>query len=100
MSYTVKEIEKPVVSTFVANKKSPQVSGTEVTLSAAASGTGVLQYKFLVKDASGNWFVIQDYSVSNITVWKLSKVGNKTLYVDVKDSNGQVTRKSMSYTVK
>ena len=100
MSYTIKEIAKPVVSTFVADKKSPQVSGTEVTLSAAASGTGVLQYKFLVKDASGNWFVIRDYSILNSCTWKANKVGNKTLYVDVKDSNGQVTRKSMSYTVK
>jgi len=100
MSYTIKEIAKLVVSTFVADKKSPQVSGTEVTLSAAASGTGVLQYKFLVKDASGNWFVIRDYSILNSCTWKANKVGNKTLYVDVKDSNGQVTRKSMSYTVK
>ena len=100
MSYTVKEVEKPVVSTFIADKKSPQASGTQVTLSAAASGTGVLQYKFLVKDASGNWFVIRDYSILNSCTWKANKVGNKTLYVDVKDSNGQVTRKSMSYTVK
>ena len=99
MSYTVKAAA-PTVTSFTANKQSPQVSGTEVVLTAKATGTGTLQYKFLVKDASGNWFVIQDYSVSNITVWKLSKVGNKTLYVDVKDSNGQVTRKSMSYTVK
>ena len=100
MSYTVKEVEKPVVSTFIADKKSPQASGTQVTLSAAASGTGVLQYKFLVKDESGNWFVIRDYSILNSCTWKANKVGNKTLYVDVKDSNGQVTRKSMSYTVK
>ena len=101
MSYTVKEAEKPKVVSFVADKKSPQASGTEVTLSAAASGTGVLQYKFLVKDnTTGNWSVIRDYSILNSCTWKANKVGNKTLYVDVKDTNGQVTRKSMSYTVK
>ena len=101
MSYTVKEAEKPKVVSFAADKKSPQASGTEVTLSAAASGTGVLQYKFLVKDnTTGNWSVIRDYSILNSCTWKANKVGNKTLYVDVKDTNGQVTRKSMSYTVK
>ena len=99
MSYTVK-VAAPTVTSFTTDKKSPQKSKTEIVLSAKATGTGTLQYKFLVKDASGNWFVIQDYSASNITVWKPSKVGNKTLYVDVKDSNGQVTRKSMSYTIK
>ena len=99
MSYTVK-VAAPTVTSFTTDKKSPQASKTEIVLSAKATGTGTLQYKFLVKDASGNWFVIQDYSASNITVWKPSKVGNKTLYVDVKDSNGQVTRKSMSYTIK
>ena len=99
MSYTVK-VAAPTVTSFTTDKKSPQKSKTEIVLSAKATGTGTLQYKFLVKDASGNWFVIQDYSASNITVWKPSKVGNKTLYVDVKDSNGQVTRKSLSYTIK
>ena len=101
MSYTVKEVEKPNVVSFVADKKSPQASGTEVTLSAAASGTGVLQYKFLIKDnTTGNWAVIRDYSIVNSCTWKANKAGNKTLYVDVKDGNGQVTRKAMSYTVK
>ncbi len=40
-------------------------------------------------------------------LWKIKhihgqqeKTGNKTLYVDVKDGNGKVTRKSMSYTIK
>ena len=35
MSYTVKEVEKPKVVSFVADKKSPQASGTEVTLIAS-----------------------------------------------------------------
>ena len=99
MSYTVKAAA-PKVTSFTADKKSPQVSGTQVKLTAKATGTGTLQYKFLIKDASGNWFVIQDYSSSNIAIWKAGKTGNKTLYVDVKDSNGKVTRKSISYTIK
>jgi hypothetical protein len=49
---------------------------------------------------SGNTYLIRHYSLVNSCTWKPSKLGNKTLYVDVKDSNGQVTRKSMNYVIK
>ncbi|MCI6190137.1 MAG: leucine-rich repeat protein, partial [Clostridium sp.] len=101
MSYTVKEEAKaPVVSSFTASKQSPQTSGTQVILTAKATGSGTLQYKFLIKDSNGNWGMLRDYGTSNTYTWKTGKIGTKTLYVDVKDSNGKVTRKSMSYTVK
>ncbi|MCI6188541.1 MAG: hypothetical protein MR691_01135, partial [Clostridium sp.] len=101
MSYAVKEEEKaPVISSFTANKQSPQISGTEVTLTAKATGTGTLQYKFLIQDSNGNWGMLRDYGTTNTFTWTTGKVGTKTLHVDVKDSNGKVTRKSMSYTVK
>ena len=100
MSYTIKaEAKPPVVSSFTADKKSPQASGTQIKLTAKATGTGTLQYKFLIKDAAGNWSVLRDYGTSNTYTWKAGKTGNKTLYVDVKDSNGKVTRASMSYKV-
>ena len=100
MSYKVNEVAKaPVVSSFTADKQSPQVSGTQVKLTAKATGTGTLQYKFLIKDASGNWAVLRNYGTSNTYTWTTKATGNKTLYVDVKDSNGKVTRKSMSYVV-
>ena len=98
MSYTVKAAA-PKVTSFTADKKSPQASGTQIKLTAKATGTGTLQYKFLIKDAAGNWSVLRDYGTSNTYTWKAGKTGNKTLYVDVKDSNGKVTRASMSYKV-
>ena len=100
MSYTIKaEAKPPVVSSFTADKKSPQASGTQIKLTAKATGNGTLQYKFLIKDAAGNWSVLRDYGTSNTYTWKAGKAGNKTIYVDVKDSNGKVTRASMSYKV-
>ena len=92
-------VNPPVISSFTADKKSPQVSGTQIKLTAKATGNGTLQYKFLIKDAAGNWSVLRDYGTSNTYTWKAGKTGNKTLYVDVKDSNGKVTRASMSYKV-
>ena len=87
------------VSSFTVDKASPQPTGTKVTLKATASGTG-LQYKFLIRDAQGNYFVIKNYSTSNTATWTTGAIGNKTLYVDVKDSTGKVVRKEMAYVVK
>ena len=96
-----KEVIAPVINSFTADKKSPQVTGTKVILTANATGTGTLQYKFIIKDSKNNWYVIQDYSTSNTAVWNTGAIGDKTLYVDVKDtSNGKVTRKELAYTVK
>ena len=99
MNYEIKEVSAPVITSFTADKKSPQSSGTEVKLTANATGKGTLQYKFLVKNSAGEWNVIRDYGTSNTTIWKTGAVGDKTLYVDVKNSAGKVTRKEMSYKV-
>ena len=98
MNYEIKEVSAPVITSFTADKKSPQSSGTEVKLTANATGKG-LQYKFLLKNSAGEWNVIRDYGTSNTTIWKTGAVGDKTLYVDVKNSAGKVTRKEMSYKV-
>ena len=93
MNYEIKEVSAPVITSFTADKKSPQSSGTEVKLTANATGKGTLQYKFLVKNSAGEWNVIRDYGTSNTTIWKTGAVGDKTLYVDVKNSAGKVVRK-------
>ena len=97
MSYKVTSPLK--ITSFTADKNSPQVSGTDVKLTAKASGIGTLKYKFLIKDSKGNWYVIRDYGTLNTTVWKTGTAGDKTLYVDVKDDTGKVVRKEMSYKV-
>ena len=67
-------IAKPVIESFVANKQSPQVSETQVTLTVKATGTKTLQYKFLIKDnATGNWAVLRDYKTSNTYTWTTRK---------------------------
>ena len=101
MSYVVKEkLTELAVTSFTADKQSPQVTGTKITLTAEATGEGTLQYKFLIKDTSGNWYKLRDFSTSNTYIWTTGAIGNKTLYVDVKDSSENVVRKEMSYVVK
>ncbi len=103
LSYTIKEkvFKAPVIKSFVSDKKSPQISGASIKLSVEATGSSTLQYKFIIKDnKTGNWAKLRDYGKSNTYTWKTKATGDKTLYVDVKNENGQVTRKSLSYTIK
>lgn len=93
------EETKLEITSFTANKVSPQESGEKVTLKAEATGQGKLQYKFIVTDNKGNWFKIKDYDTSNTAVWTPGPIGNKTLYVDVKDETGKVVRKDMSFKI-
>ncbi|MDY4079433.1 MAG: Ig-like domain-containing protein, partial [Clostridium sp.] len=100
MNYEIKEKSTGLtISSFIADKQSPQVVGTEVALTAKATGSGTLQYRFIVEDERGNYSIIKNYSTSNIAIWNANYVGSKILYVDVKDSAGKVVRKSMNYIV-
>lgn len=94
------EVKAPVINSFTADKPSPQLNGTKVKLTATSSGTGELEYKFILKDnTKGNWYKIRDFEKSNTCTWTASILGDKTIYVDVKDSYGNVTRSKMSYSV-
>ena len=87
------------IKEFKTDKISPQPAGTKILLTANAEGIGKLQYKFLIRDEKNNWYILRDYSTSNTTVWNAGVVGNKKLYVDVKDGTGKVVRKSIDYTI-
>ena len=101
MSYEVKNKEVPLAVKFIANPSASTTSGRQVKLTAEASGgSGKYTYKFLVCDDKGNWYRIQDYGTSNTCTWIPGATGEKTLYVDVKDSTGIVRRVELPYTVK
>ena len=86
--------------TFSADTVSAKV-GSEVKLTAQASGgSGNYTYKFIVSDNSGNWYIIRDYARSNTCTWRPGAAGNKTLYVDVKDSAGAYKRAALPIEVK
>ena len=101
MNYLVSETQvSPTISSFTTNKTSPQVKGTQVTLTAKATGTGTLKYRFRVGTANGNSSLIKDYSTSSTATWNANYSGTKILYVDVKDGNGKVTTKTITYVIK
>ncbi|MCI7441747.1 MAG: type I pullulanase, partial [Clostridium sp.] len=100
MNYVINEKPvAPIISSFTASKTSPQVQGTAITLTAQATGTGILQYRFRVGDGKGNYSTIKNYSTSNTAIWNANYAGNKILCVDVKDGNGKETTKTMNYVI-
>ncbi|MDY4077607.1 MAG: N-acetylmuramoyl-L-alanine amidase [Clostridium sp.] len=99
MSYCIKPITIEI-SSFTADKSSPQEKGSKVTLKASASGDGNLQYKFVISDLNGNATLIKDYSKENTALWNANYVGDKILTVYVKDSQGSISKKTMPYCIK
>jgi len=88
------------VASFTASTGTSAKSGTKVTLSTTAKGgTGFYQYAFKVKSANGTWYTIQDTSTQSRATWTTGSTGTKTLYAYVKDSNGKVAQKTLTFTV-
>lgn len=85
---------------FKADPSATAKSGDKVQLVAEANGgNGEYTYKFIICSAEGVWFKLRDYDKSNTFTWVTGGAGDKTLYVDVKDTNGQYKRVPLSFTV-
>jgi|GEM_PF-5639448 len=87
---------------ITTNPVSVQRRGETVTIQTQTTGnTTGLQYKYVwTKDNWKEWGVIKPFSNSNTVEWKLpNKTGNYTIYVDVKDRDGNVTTRTVPYFV-
>ena len=75
-------------------------AGGKLTLTASTDKSGCT-YKFLIYNPSTNqWFKLQDFSSKNTYTWTAGSSGTRQFYVDVKDSNGNVTRsKGVNVTI-
>ena len=79
----------PVVSGFVADKVSPQPTGTTVTFTVTASDPDVgdtILYRFWVY-SGGSWSVARDWSSSNTFAWTPSAAGDYQFTVWVRDGH-------------
>mgnify|MGYP001211877804 FL=1 len=84
--------DKPT-STLTASTAKVNV-GSKVTLTAkATAGSGKYTYKFLIYNpTTKQWAKLQDFSSNSTFIWTAGSAGARQFYVDVKDSNGYVTR--------
>ena len=88
------------ISSFTANKTSPQAVKTEVTFTTKVSGTtGNVQYKYY-RYLNGNYAIIKDWSNSSSITIAPSTAGKYDIYVAVKDSKGEIVTKAIAYEIK
>ena len=73
----------PVSSvTLAADKPSGSPVGSAITFTGnATGGTDSYEYKFQVKDSSGIWTTMRDYSSGNTWVWTPGQAGTFTIKV-------------------
>lgn len=89
------------VKSFTSSKGYELTAKSQTALTAVAeNGKTPYEYKFIVhNDDNGQWYKIQDFSTKNTCDWYTGPAGHKTLYVDVRDTNGTVVRKGLNVTV-
>jgi hypothetical protein len=71
------------------DKTSPQAHGTTVVLSGSASCAGSPEYRFWVRDLSGRWNIVRDYSPTSTFSWNTTGLapGSYGLEVDVRNQS-------------
>ena len=100
MVFEFKNQENLAISSFTADKTSPQAVKTAVTFTTKVSGTtGTVQYKYY-RYLNGNYATIKDWSNSSSIKIAPSTAGKYDLYVAVKDGSGNIVRKNMTFMFK
>ena len=88
------------ITSFTANKTTPQIVGSEISLNTeAVGGSWDYTYRYYYVDENNQTTIIQDYSTNSSCEWKPEVAGSMKVYVDVKDSDGTVVTQSMEYSI-
>ena len=94
-TYKITVYDPLKITKFGAAATNPKI-GEKVQLSAEAqNGSGNLQYKFYEENENGDQTEIQDYASKSTCEWTPTTLGKHTIYVEVKDSEGNIEKKSL-----
>ncbi|WP_342042997.1 triple tyrosine motif-containing protein [Bacillus sp. OTU2372] len=69
------------------DKASPQLAGSTIIFKASSQGSPEPEYRFFIKDASGNLTTLQEYGIGDTTTWIPTKAGSYTIIVHAKDKS-------------
>lgn len=97
-SWSIYDTSPLQVSSFGTDLDAPQYNGVAITLSALATGVGVVSYKFSAKSSTST-ALIADYSTANTAVWTPRTAGTYTLTFDFKDSAGNTNQRTLTYVI-
>ena len=101
-NWILTDVVKPIkITSFVADKSSPQLSESTIKLSATATdGNGTLEYKFTCKNTETNEEkTISGYSTKNTAEWTPMTAGTYKVSVIVKDSKDNTKEESIEFTI-
>ncbi|SHM60869.1 N-acetylmuramoyl-L-alanine amidase [Gracilibacillus kekensis] len=102
LNYVI-EKPKPVISSFKADKASPQPVNERIMVSAQATDSNPVEYKFWQENLdTGEWTLIQNYSSDTNIEWNPSVAGNYKLVVHVREQGSTEPYQvysTISYTV-
>ena len=94
-TYKITVYDPLKITKFGAAATNPKI-GEKVQLSAEAqNGSGNLQYKFYEENENGDQTKIRDYASKSTCEWTPTTLGKHTIYVEVKDSEGNIEKKSL-----
>ncbi len=75
------------------NTSSAKVGDTISFTANATGGSGNYTYSFLMyNEAAGTWYRFSSFAAANTYNWTIASAGNRTFFVEVKDSTGTVVR--------
>ena len=100
--WTLIEAVKPIkITSFIADKVSPQVADTTIKLSVTATGgNGTLEYKFTCRNTETNEEkTIRGYSTNSTAEWTPITAGTYKVSVTAKDSQGNTKEESFEFTI-
>jgi hypothetical protein len=99
MKWSIYDTSPLQVKSFSADLPSPQVTGVAIILSAEASGSGTVSYRFSVRNSSGATTFSRDYSVVNTAEWIPTTTGDYTVTYSFKDTAGNTNSRTASYHI-
>lgn len=96
----IRTTNAPNISSFTAEPTGSTNAGNIVTFRTVASGSGTLEYKYVIKGKTSNYSIVRDFKALSAFEWTTKVQDDYECYVDVRDSNGVVTRsRIINYTV-
>jgi M6 family metalloprotease-like protein len=97
-NYTISVLEPLTIQNFTASAASPQLTGTGITLSAAATG-GKAGYTYKFTQTYGSTVTTIADGTSASCTWTPTQAASYTLTVTATDQKGKTATSSMSYTI-
>ena len=100
MSFTIED-KIWILDSIQVDKPKQMQLGEELTICTnVKNSNSALQYKYVwMRDNWDEWGVIRDFSIDNTVKWTPKELGEYYLYVDVKDSQGNMESLRINYKI-